>query len=150
MPTAKQKAKPATGLVNAFLDKASQPTAADLAAALGRARTPWDRLLAALADEYKLVGEWHSYSRKAGWSLRLKKKDRNIVYLSPCRGCFLASFALGEKAVAAALGSGLPPTVVQIIRTATKYAEGTAVRIPVTTAGDLPAVQELVRIKLEN
>src|ERR1035438_3395425 len=91
-------------LPNAFIGKPGMPTDDDLAAELGRsAKALWDRLLAGLAERHNIVTrEWNSYSPKAGWSLRLKRDKRTILYLSPCRGCFRASFALGGKAVEAA------------------------------------------------
>ena len=110
----------------------------------------WDRLLIELAEQYQLVDRgWHSYSRKAGWSMRLKRGERNIVYLSPGRGCFLASFALGDKAVQTARAARLPKSVLAIIDEAKRYAEGTAVRLSVATARDLAAVKKLVGVKLE-
>ena len=138
-------------LPNAFIDKAEEPTDADVAEALGPAKTLWDRLLADLAEECNLVvQEWNSSSRKAGWALRLKRQKRNIVYLSPCRGSFRVSFALGDKAVQAARQSGLPQTVIRIIDEAKQYPEGTAVRIDVKGAKDIAAVKKLTTIKLEN
>src|SRR5208282_6886827 len=102
-----------TMLPNAFIDKSKKPTAAELTAALGPSKSLWDQLLAGLADEHNLtVQEWNSYSRKAGWSLRLKLKDRNILCLTPCQGCFFVSFALGDKAVQAARQSGPPHSVI--------------------------------------
>ena len=97
-------------LANAFIEKISQPTGAELAEALGDpAKALWDKLASELAAEHGVtVPEWHSYSRKAGWALRLKRKDRAIVYLTPSRGAFMASFALGEKAAKAARESGVP------------------------------------------
>jgi hypothetical protein len=136
-------------LPNAFIGKPQKPTDAELAAALGTAKALWDRLLAGLADEHSLtVQEWNSYSRKAGWSLRLKRKERNIVHLSPCQGCFFVSFALGDKAVQAARQSGLPQSVVKIINEAKRYAEGTAVRIEIKNAKDIETVTKLAGIKL--
>jgi hypothetical protein len=134
---------------NAFIGKPQKPTDAELAAALGAAKALWDQLLAGLADEHSLtVREWNSYSRKAGWSLRLKHKDRNILYLSPREGCFFASFALGDKAVAAARQSDLPQSVIKIINEAKRYAEGTGVRIEVKKPKDLETVTKLAGIKL--
>jgi hypothetical protein len=82
--------------------------------------------------------------------LRLKRKDRAIVYLSPCQDCFRASFALGDKAVKAARQSGLPAPVITIIDEAKRYAEGTGVRLDVKTAKDAAAVKKLAKIKLDN
>jgi hypothetical protein len=134
---------------NAFIGKSQPPTAAELTAALGDAKALWDKLLGELADEHNLtVQEWNSYSPKAGWSLRLKLKDRNIVYLAPRTGCFLTSFVLGDKAVAAARQSGLPQSVIKTINEAKRYAEGTAVRIEMKKPKDIETIKQLAAIKL--
>lgn len=138
-------------LPNVFTGKAKKPSDSELAGELGSAKTLWDQIVADLAEEQKIeTQEWNSYSKKAGWSLRLKHKERNIVYLSPHRGCFTASFALGDKAVQAARESGLPPPVLKIISEAKRYAEGTAVRIEVKTGKDVAVVKKLAAVKLEN
>ena len=138
-------------VVNAFIGKAEAPTDSELASELGTAKQVWDRLLVDLDRTHMLATrEWNSYSRKGGWSLRLKKGDRNIIYLSPGKGCFMASFALGDKAVEAAKRSKLPKAVLEAIATAKRYAEGTGVRLDVTKAKDLPPIVKLVEIKLEH
>jgi hypothetical protein len=138
-------------LPNVFIGKAKKPSESELAAELGPAKALWDQIVADLEEEQKIDGqEWNSYSKKAGWSLRLKHKERNIVYLSPHRGCFTASFALGDKAVEAARQGGLPPQVLKIIHEAKRYAEGTAVRIEVKAGKDLAVVKKLAAVKLEN
>jgi hypothetical protein len=134
---------------NAFVNHPTQPTDEELSAALGAARALWDQLLSQLEDQYELVTrEWHSYSPKAGWALRVKRKDRNIVYLSPAQGEFTAAFALGDKAIEAARQSRLPQRALKIIAESRRYAEGTAVRIDVHAARDLPIVTKLVAAKL--
>lgn len=136
---------------NAFIGKQEAPTNDELAAALGPAKRLWDELMDELRAEYDLVTqEWNSHSRKAGWSLRLKRGKRNILYLSPCRGSFRASFALGDKAVAAARESGLPGRVLRIINESKRYAEGTGVRIDVNARDDIVIVRKLAGIKLQN
>jgi hypothetical protein len=129
-------------MTNAFIGKPSAPSEEDLSAALGRVRPLWDRLRAAVA----LDGEWHSYSKKAGWSMRLKSRDRNIVYLIPGAAAFDVSFALGDRAVAAARDAGLAA----LVDGAKRYAEGTAVRFPIATARDVAAAKKLVEIKLSH
>ncbi len=134
---------------NAFIGKSHPPTTAELTAALGDSKALWDKLLDELADEHNLtVQEWNSYSPKAGWSLRLKLKDRNIVYLAPRTGCFLASFVLGDKAARAAHKSGLPQSVIKIINEAKRYAEGTGVRIEMKKPKDIEIAKQLAAIKL--
>jgi uncharacterized protein DUF3788 len=137
-------------LANAFVGKPKPPTESELKAALGTSKALWDELVAGLAKDHKLAREWNCYSKKAGWSLRLKRGDRNIVYLSPFHGCFHASFALGDKAVQAALASGLPQRAIKIINEAKRYAEGTAVRIDVNEPEDIPIVKQLAVIKLDH
>jgi Protein of unknown function (DUF3788) len=135
---------------NAFIGSKRPPEDEDLAAELGPAKAHWDELVTGLEREFQLTREWNSYSPKAGWALRLKREKRNIVYLSPCRECFLASFALGDRAVAAARQAKLPAAVLKIIDHAKRYAEGTAVRLEVKSARDLAAVRKLATIKLES
>jgi hypothetical protein len=139
-------------LPNAFIDSPRQPAEGDLAKELGPyAKALWDQLLAALAEECSLVTqEWNSYSRKAGWSLRLKRGKRNILYLCPCRGCFTVAFALGDKALQAARAGKLPKRVLKIMDEAPRYAEGTGVRLEVKTPSDIAVVKTLAVAKLEN
>ena len=142
--------KPAAKFHNAFIGQAKAPTDRELAAALGAGKTLWDQLLGELSAQHKLTPEWNSYSPKAGWSLRLKREARNIVYLSPSPGGFMASFALGDKAIKAARASKLPKGVLKFIDDARKYAEGTAVRIEVNGPGEVAVVIKLAQIKLQN
>ena len=138
-------------LPNAFAGHAKQPTEKELASALGQTDVLWKELVTNLKRDLKLDGEeWNTYSVKAGWSLRLQLKKRNIVYLGPRAGCFLASFVLGDKAVAAARKSGLPSRVLKMIAAAKRYPEGTAVRIEVHDSGDASVVKTLAKIKVEN
>jgi hypothetical protein len=138
-------------LPNAFIGKSKKPTDDELAEVLGAAKSLWDKLLVELADELKIVdSEWNSYSSKAGWSMRLKVKKRNILYLSPSCGCFCVSFALGDKAVQAARQSKLPRRVIKIIDESKRYAEGTGVRIEMKKSTDVEIVKKLAAIKLDN
>ncbi len=134
---------------NAFIGQRTPPTKAALAKALGASVKLWNAIVAALKDEAP-SHEWSSYSPKAGWALKLKKKDRTILYLSPCNGSFRASFVLGDKAVEAAKSSDLPKPVIKLIAEAKKYAEGTGIRIDVNNLDDVQTVKKLAAIKLQN
>jgi hypothetical protein len=138
-------------LPNALCGWEAPPSEKELTGVLGPCRSLWDELLVQLADDLKLTSrEWGTSSPKLGWSLRIKRGDRIIVYLAPVAGSFRASFALGDKAVQTALASKLPLAVKQSIRNAKKYAEGTAVRIDVSGADDLAIVGTLAEAKLRN
>ncbi len=135
---------------NAFAGKTNKPADPEIAAALGASKKLWDALVKDLLAEHALTQEWKSSSKKLGWSLRLKNGERNIVYLAPMKGCFMASFALGEKSMKAARNSGLPASVLEIISAAKRYAEGTALRIEVYTSEDAAAVKKLVACKVKH
>lgn len=135
---------------NAFIGHTKPPTDAELSKALGIAKKLWVELVADLTADGVDVQEWGSSSKKLGWSLRVKRKDRVIVYLARFQGYFRASFALGDKAVQAACQSDLPQLVIKIIDEARRYAEGTAVRLDVKTAKDVTVVRKLAMIKLAN
>jgi len=138
-------------LPNAFLGKTEQPTDAELAASLGPAKSIWDKLVADLARELDLTErEWNSYSPKWGWALRIKRKKRNIIYLSPSQGSFTITLVLGDRAVKATYDSKLPQRAIKLIKESKKYPEGTAIYIDVKGAKDLPFIKKLALIKLEN
>jgi hypothetical protein len=134
-----------------FAGQTKQPTDVQLAAALGDCSELWQQLVTDLKSEVGIdTAEWHTSSVKLGWSLRLQAKRRNIVYLGPREGWFLASFALGDKAIAAARNSGLGSRVLRIIAESKRYPEGTAVRIEVRSESDFLTVKQLAKIKIEN
>ena len=139
-------------LTNAFIGRDSAPTEADTDTELGRAaKELWDSLIDRLAAEnLASTKEGHSYSRKAGWSLRLKRADRTILYLIPSHGAFSVAFALGDKAVKAAHAIGLPKRVLRIIDSSRRYAEGTGVRLDVNGPDDVEAVLKLAGVKAAN
>ena len=137
--------------LSAFGDKSNPPGASDLAATLGSAFVFWNELKRLMASRFcPLSEEWGFSSKKTGWGLRLKREKRTVLYMTPCEGYFLASFALGEKAVKAAHESDLPVSILRIIDGAKKYAEGRGVRLEVRSAEDVRNVEKLAVIKMAN
>jgi hypothetical protein len=135
--------------LSAFADKSSPPQAVELEATLGSAFAAWNLLRDLIADRFAPVSEeWGFTSRTTGWGLRLKREKRVILYLTPGEGHFLASFALGEKAVTAARASDLPGPVLEVIDRAPQYAEGRGVRLKVQNAQDVQNVAALAAIKM--
>jgi hypothetical protein len=127
--------------LSAFEDKATPPGDRALAEVLGSTSRLWERLKHDLEQAYgPLIGEWDFSGKAYGWSFRLKQKKRTLVYMTPCRAHFLASFALGEKACRAAHAAGLPAPVRALIDGAPQYAEGRGLRIPVRASRDLESV----------
>jgi hypothetical protein len=110
----------------------------------------WKQLLDWLAEQGVADLEWKSVSAKYGWGLRMKLKKRTIVYLLPCDGCFRVSFALGDRAVAAARQSDLSKGALKLLDEAPRYVEGTWMRLMVHASEDLADVRQLALIKLAN
>ena len=136
---------------NAFAGKTESPSTEELAVALGTAKPVWDQLLAELDCELGVkIHEWKSYSPKAGWSLRVKRKARTIVWLGPREDSFIAAFILGDQAMRAARESKLPKRIGKLISDAPKYPEGTGLRILMKTPKDIAAVKALAAIKIAN
>ncbi len=134
--------------LSAFDDKARSPTDDQLRSTLGKAYGPWVRLLALVAERIDPSTELWKFS--TGWSLRVVHKDRVIMYMTPRQNQFLVSFALGEKAVAAAHAARLSASVLELIEAAPRYAEGRGFRISVRNGSQLTTLARLAQIKREN
>lgn len=136
---------------NAFVGNREAPTKKELSSALGKMHGIWKDLIAELRRDLQLdAQEWKTHATKAGWSLRLLRKKRNIIYLAPAGGGFSAALVLGDKAIAAAKNGDYPARVHELIATAKRYPEGSAIRIEVRNADDVETVKTLAKIKVEN
>ena len=149
-PSMAKRGKAPTAARNAFVGKTDAPTARELTSVLGPTKGLWDKLVEDLQRQYGLNQEWGSYSPKAGWSLRLKRKDRIIAYLVPLHAGFQAALVFGDKAVKSALQAKLPKGVLKMIANAKRYGEGTGIRFTVENDADLAAIEILAAIKIEN
>ncbi len=137
--------------LSAFDDKSHPPQEPALAKTLGNSYPLWNELQIRIASRFDpITVEWGFSSPKTGWGLRLKREKRTILYMTPCQGYFLASFALGEKAVQAAHTAGLPTAVLEAIDSAPKFAEGRGVRLEVCSDTDVRTVVDLSIIKMGN
>jgi len=134
---------------NAFIGRTAMPADEDLSAALGSTRLLWDQLLGGLAAQFGLSDwEWTSYSPKSGWSVRVKKGKRNILYMAPCQNSFRVAFILGGKAVQAARETKATARVLKLIDGGTQYPEGLGIRLDVKSSRDLSPIQTLTALKL--
>lgn len=137
--------------LSALTDKSHEPTDDDVRAVLGKAHEVWTHLIDSVAERIGPVDQtWGFTSKSTGWGLRLRLKDRVILYMTPQTEKFLVSFALGERAVADAKLRKLSPTLLKAIDAAPRYAEGRGVRIEVTSGRQVAALAALAGIKSEN
>ena len=136
---------------SAFSEKAHTPTDDALRLVLGEAYGPWVRLLALVADRIGPVTQiWGFTSASTGWGLRVRQKERVILYMTPQPNQFLVSFALGEKAVAAARAARLSASVRKAIEGAPRYAEGRGVRIEIRSTRQLASLATIAQIKWQS
>ena len=134
---------------NAFRGNATPPSEAELTAALGPSAKLWNEFIESMANEGVATHEWKGICvNKYGWSLRLKQKSRNIVYLGPGQNCFMVSFVLNDKALNQAKAAHLPKDVADALAAALRYPEGNGLRLVVHRADDLPAIRKIAAIKL--
>jgi hypothetical protein len=136
---------------NAFAGRTEAPAESDLTQALGSAKPLWDQLLAEVAEKQGAKAlEWKSYAVKHGWSLRVLRGKRTIMWLTPRRGDFGVTFILGDKAAEAARHGGLSAKLLTAVEEAQRFTEGRCVRLSVRHAKDLPGVLKLAAIKAAN
>ena len=134
-----------------FDDKNKVPDDNDLQEALGATKKLWDELTAYIKDTYDGVKEeWKFYGKKYGWQMKLPSKKRNIMFLIPRKGYFLAVFIFGDKAVEAIVNSKLNQNIITAIKGARKYAEGRGLKIEVKSEKDLENIKTLTQIKMNN
>jgi hypothetical protein len=135
--------------LSAFDDKLKKPGAGDLKRMLGRTSAHWANLKTHIAAEYAPLDEtWNFAGANWGWSLRLKRKKRTVLYMTPCKGHFLVGFVLGEKVVRTAHDSSLPDSILTVIDDAKKYAEGRGIRIEIRNKKNLEITKKLAAIKM--
>ncbi|MCK5126449.1 MAG: DUF3788 family protein [candidate division Zixibacteria bacterium] len=134
-----------------FLDKAVEPTDKMVANALGKKLELWQAIVS-MTEE--ICGEinpiWKMPMIKYGWSCRLMRKKRNMLYLVPQDGGFLIAFVFGEKAVAAIEETSISEDIKEELRNARKYVEGRGINFPVKFKKQLPDIRKLIEIKLKN
>jgi hypothetical protein len=135
--------------LSVFDDASHQPEPDELGTTLGHAAQLWDDLVAHVGSAYPPVTQhWNFAGAKYGWSLRLKRKDRVVLYMTPQSGSFLLGVVLGEKAAKAAHEAGAPGAVLALIDGAPRYAEGRGIRLTVTNGSDLAAAKALAELKM--
>jgi hypothetical protein len=135
--------------LSVFEDEARPPDARELADKLGHASGLWDELVRHMTETYPPVTQaWNHGGGKVGWSLRLKRKDRVLLYMTPQTGKFLLGVVLGESAAERAHDEHAADAVLGVIDGAPRYGEGRGIRIPVCTDDDLAVALALAALKL--
>jgi hypothetical protein len=132
-------------------DRPAPPSAEDLTQLLGATYDLWAALQRAIRDEYAPATErWVYGGAKYGWSCRVERGKKGILYMTPDAGHFRVGMALSDAGREAAIASKLPAEIREGLTTATRAMEGWPVRMVVRTAENLAAVLGLAAIKLSS
>ncbi len=112
---------------NAFTDKDRQPTDAGLRKRLGRSYALYGKTLALLREEHRGISTEWKFSTASGWYLTCNKGKRRLFYLFPTEGGFTFKMVFGEKSLQQIRDGGFPDDILEMIREAKKYPEGTLI-----------------------
>lgn len=133
-----------------FDDKAIIPDDSMVACALADQMVLWDSLKSHVMGNVEDINQgWKYYSKKSGWTLIFKKKDRTLFYFVPCSGYFRIGFVFGEKAVRAAEKAPVPEHIIETILAAAAHVEGRSFFVDIKDKKDLEIVFTLLKIKEE-
>ncbi len=136
---------------NVFNDKSAKPDGKSVLKALGRAGNCWLEIRRYAEESFgPLTEEWKYYSPKYGWTMKLLSKKRNLLFFVAMDGSFRVAFVFGDKAAAAIKKSDLPKEIIDEIRNAKKYVEGTGLRLEVKDAKSAAIIKRLIQMKVEN
>ena len=120
--------------LSVFEDPSQPPSPDALRQALGPSADLWFALLLHVRSGCPPLSElWHHSGARFGWSLRLKQRERVILYVTPQHGGFLVGLVLGERAARIAEAGSLPPLALAALAAAPRYAEGRGLRVSVSS-----------------
>ncbi|HEY5487022.1 MAG TPA: DUF3788 family protein [Candidatus Limnocylindrales bacterium] len=125
------------------------PSSADFLDLLGPAGALWSELQEEIRAACPAVTErWVYGGRKYGWSCRLERGNKGILYMTPDAGHFRIGLALPDAARDAALAADLPAPIREELAATTKVMEGWPVRLAVRTRAEVAIALRLAEIKL--
>jgi len=132
-----------------FDDKSRKPDEKMVSEAVGGAKKLWEELKSYCLDGYATVREeWKFYNSKSGWILTLREPKRVVLYMVPEKGGFSAGVTLSKEAVEAAMSSGLPEEVKEVVRASPQYPEGRSVRLDIRKKQDLESMKKLAAMRM--
>lgn len=136
---------------SSFDSKNITPNNTMLADELGVTNQYVDKIALFIKSEFgDLTHEWKFYGQKSGWVLKLLHKQRNILFIIPCKGFFRVAFTFGAKAANEVMASKLPDYIKYELSIAKKYSEGQTIQLEITTEEQAENVLHLIQIKLRN
>ncbi len=130
-----------------FIDKARQPTPAEVGEVLGEKLPLWNDLVRLLSGGYGAEGEFRFYGRHYGWALRFRKSGRALLSMYPGKGFFTVQIVLNPTQAEEAMRLRLGQRVSGTLETAREYPEGRWLYIRVASNRDAQDIQHLLSLK---
>jgi len=131
-----------------FDNKEIVPNDEDLEDVLKSSLDTYNKLISYLENNYgQLTNEWKFYSKKAGWTLRISNKKRNLLFLSPNEDYFLVTLNMGVKVSKMVLDSDVSDNTNELIKEAKVYAEGISILVEVRNEEDLEDIKTILNIR---
>jgi hypothetical protein len=132
-----------------FLNPSKHPSDADLRKRIGPSYQQIEDTINGLQSEFEgITFEW-MFSKTSGWHLVCNRRKRRLFYLIPSDGDFRFRMVFGDKALAEIMANSFPKLIVDMIRSAKKYPEGTLCELTKDTFTSQTAF-ELLKIKIAN
>jgi hypothetical protein len=127
-----------------FTNKSQQPSQSELEQALGEKNHLFKSILHECRVEETV---WKYYSKSSGWTLQCRQDDRNLFFIQVTQTGILVWFTLGKQAKCKAFELVSGKQLLEEIRTAREYVEGTSFKVDVATPADLSDVIILAGLK---
>jgi Protein of unknown function (DUF3788) len=127
----------------------SPPTAAEMAKGICDQRRPlWEALTGWLRVTYGLDGELAWTDEDSGWVLRYRRNGRALTTLLPnVAGGFSALVVVSPSVLGDALAAPLSDATMEVLETATPYADGRWLWLRVGDRAVVADVETLLRLK---
>jgi hypothetical protein len=136
--------------VSCFVNRDKHPVDTDLKDVLADTYLWWKDIVDHCYQHYSDISEvWNFSGKRYGWSLRIKLRKRNLIYLIPASGYFRFAFVFSSKGVEAVMNSAINDLIKHELVNARTYAEGTGFRMDVRDDLYLKDIKELIKIKME-
>lgn len=134
--------------VDIFMHTKKHPSDGDLRKKLGRSYKLFEETMISLQFEQQGISfEW-KFSKTSGWYLICLKKKRRLFYLIPKQQDFLYRMLFGPRAVAEIRKGPFPVGIVEMLKSAKKYPEGTLLDFD-KKSFDVATVLKILTIKIE-
>jgi hypothetical protein len=132
-----------------FTDKHSKPTDEQINQSLGDSLSLWNELLRFIEVNFRTTRQFKFYGKNYGWALNFKKSGKSFVSLYPSENAFTAQIILKEGQIHAIPDHAITAKLKKAIESATPYAEGRWLFLPVETQADLDTIQQLLLVKAQ-